>query len=1077
MPEKASSLRHRLMPLLLLLTVLLSGAALRADPYVSAHMPLLSAEDVNWLAERESLIVGLPVNQVPFSYVNASGETRGLMADYLRLLARKLSTPITMVTGNPAALEEQLRAGKIDALAMVSPGTWAEREYSLTPPLFQAPYAIFVHQGDASINRLLGLEQKRIALSEHDDFPFTLLEPLDQYTPSPVRSIEEAMAQVDARRSDAFLAPLPVGLSYLERNRGAEIQVATVLTDRPRRYSIAVMPDNEPVARILAAGIESISGSEHRVLRGTWINDLGRGTPEQISTELTPEEKAWLRNHPNLRIAFRNDWPPLEFQQDGRLQGLVPDLVTALEDELGYVFRREGLTDLAGAERRLEAGSLDVMAALPRTPRRQGRFLFTRVYRVLPIAMVTREDSRFIGDLRELGQDRIGAVQGNASHEFLLINHPDLNLVPVATMQEGLIALSNGELDVMITHIPGVSYSVGRLGLDNLRITSITPYQYELRMAVRPDMPELVSILNKTLSQLEQPGYTQVYNRWIHLDMEQETDYTVLRRVIVIALVILAVFLYWNRKLSREVDERIRSEEALRSSEDALREEKQRAEALAREAEAASRAKSEFLANMSHEIRTPMNAVMGYTELLEQHVQDPRQRSYLESIKSGGRSLLTLINDILDLSRVEAGKMRLEYQPMDLARLLDDVRRIFAVRAEEQGLELQVVMEGRLPPIMVLDETRLRQVLFNLVGNAIKFTENGSVQLKARADEVVDQHGQSSFTLMISVRDTGIGIPVAQQERIFEAFEQQEGQSNRQYGGTGLGLAISRKLVEIMGGELTLESAPGQGSCFTVRINNVEVASTEGDSTAGPSQRDDYGFEPACVMVVDDNQINRALVRDMLEPEGLKVIEASNGRDALEQARSQKPDLVLMDIRMPEMDGFASRAAMNRDPDLSAIPVVALTASVMPSEASRIRGARFHGYLRKPVSRYTLLAELARFLPHEHPEPPVGSDPEASEAVPFASMPQRRQYRLRARLCREFDAWRLSLADSGDPAALREFAEQLRTCGEEEQVKEILEYCDALEEAIDQFDLDRVAEVLAAFPPVSVAGESIDPVS
>ncbi|QCF27358.1 transporter substrate-binding domain-containing protein [Hydrocarboniclastica marina] len=1039
-----------------------------ADPYVSVHMPMLSGDEVDWLIAKDKLVIGLPVNQYPLAGVDRQGQPEGLMADYLRLLSRKLSTPIEIVPGSPVALEQSLRDGTIDALAMASPGTWAEREFQLTHALFRVPYAAFVRQGDASISRLRGLEHKRIALSEDDDFPFTLIEPLQQYTPSPVRSVEEGMTQVNAGRADTFLVPVPVGQAFME-NFGAQLQIGMVLADEPRRYAMAVLPDNEPLLRILNAAVDSISGAQHQLLRSIWLEDLGPGG--KVSNELTQDERRWLREHPNLRIAFRGDWPPLEFSEDGQARGFVPDLVSALEDQLGYRFKRQELGQIAGAERRLEVGNLDIVAALPPTPRRQGRFLFTRAYRELPIAMVTRDDSRFIGDLRELGSERIGAVQGEASHEFLLINHPDLNIVPVQSMQDGLIKLSNGELDVMITHIPGVTYSVARLGLSNLRITSVTPYQYELRMGVRPDMPELVGILNKTLSQLDQPGYEQIYNRWIHLDMDRETDYTVLRRVVVIALVILAVFLYWNRKLSREVEVRVRSERALRSSEEALREEKSRAEALARQAEAASRAKSEFLANMSHEIRTPMNAVMGYTELLERDLRDPRQRGYLDSIKSGSRSLLTLINDILDLSRVEAGKMRLEYQPTDLTRVLEDVRRIFQARAMEQGLVLETRLAGELPPTLVLDDTRLRQVLFNLVGNAIKFTQTGKVELIAQAVEVVDPDGQSRFTLRFDVRDSGIGIPLEQQARIFDAFEQQEGQSNRQFGGTGLGLAISRKLVEMMGGTLTLQSEVGQGSCFTVHIPLVEVASTEGDALESAALVDDFWFEPALVLVVDDNGTNRALVRDMLEPAGLRISEASTGREALEMAAAEKPDLILMDIRMPDMDGFETRAALNRDAELASVPVVALTASVMPSEASRIRGARFHGYLRKPVSRFTLLAELARFLRHERREQVAH---ESISAVPFADLPARRQRRLQARLYREFSDWRERLIDSGDPAALRAFAETLLACGREEQVLEIVAYCEGLLDAIDGFDLDRVAELLAQFPPVGVPVESPD---
>ena len=209
--------------------------------------------------------------------------------------------------------------------------------------------------------------------------------------------------------------------------------------------------------------------------------------------------------------------------------------------------------------------------------------------------------------------------------------------------------------------------------------------------------------------------------------MQRDIDYTVLRRVIMVALVIVAIFLYWNRKLSREVDERIRSEEALRLSEEKLRHAKLEAEKLAREAESANRAKSEFLANMSHEIRTPMNAVMGYAELLEGAITDPRQKGYLESIKSGSRSLLTLINDILDLSRIEAGKMRMEPAPLEFGGCWKRCARYLPCAPNPVACRCICGLQGALPEAMMLDETRLRQVLFNLVGNAIKFTHEGSV--------------------------------------------------------------------------------------------------------------------------------------------------------------------------------------------------------------------------------------------------------------------------------------------------------------------------------------------------------------
>jgi len=473
------------------------------------------------------------------------------------------------------------------------------------------------------------------------------------------------------------------------------------------------------------------------------------------------------------------------------------------------------------------------LPGLSRTPRTEESFLFTRAYLSVPIALAIRDDGRFIGDLRELRTEKVGVVNRHAAHDYLLINHPNLDLYPVATVEDGLLALSNGDLDVMVTHIPAVSYTVARLGLSNLRITSITPYQYDLRLAVRKDSPELHRILNKALGSLKPADTEAIYNRWIHLDIEQETDYTVVRRVVLIAVVVVLIFLYWNRKLSREVDERIRSENALRRSEDELRAAKLEAERLARQAEAASRAKSEFLANMSHEIRTPMNAVIGYSDLLSNSVTDPQQRNYLDAIRAGSRSLLMLINDILDLSRIEAGKMRLDYSPVSVRRLLDDVRHIFDLRAREQGITLEVSVGSDMPVTMMLDETRFRQVLFNLVGNAIKFTHEGGVSVRATVQPVKSDTEETSehqtYRLTVRVKDSGIGISDDQRERIFDAFEQQEGQNTRRYGGTGLGLAISRKLARMMGGELEVESDPGNGSVFTLTLPQVQATGEQAD--------------------------------------------------------------------------------------------------------------------------------------------------------------------------------------------------------------------------------------------------------
>jgi len=398
----------------------------------------------------------------------------------------------------------------------------------------------------------------------------------------------------------------------------------------------------------------------------------------------------------------------------------------------------------------------------------------------------------------------------------------------------------------------------------------------------------------------------------------------------------------------------------------ALKERTQRAESAQREAEAANQSKSQFLANMSHEIRTPMNAILGFSEILGNLVEDGQQQHYLKSIQSSGKSLLGLINDILDLSKVEAGKLELEYAAFNAPTVFQEMEQIFAQKVEEKGIEFVVEVDPSLPKALVLDEVRLRQVLINLIGNAVKFTDAGHVKVSVHPR--AEAEDRSMLNLHFSIEDTGIGIPEDQIEMIFGAFEQTAGQSNSEYGGTGLGLAITRRLIEMMEGQIGVESEVGKGSIFNVLIKDVMVASAD-ELVEVEAGEDISGivFEPAIILVVDDIEANRQVVSAYLEPLGLTLQEAADGREALDSVRAQKPDLILMDMRMPVMGGYEATQHIKADESLKEIPVVALTASAMKQAEEEIRSL-CDGYLRKPVNRVALVSELARFLKHTRAE-------------------------------------------------------------------------------------------------------------
>ncbi|WP_338328922.1 response regulator [Aeromonas salmonicida] len=902
--------------------------------------------------------------------------------------------------------------------------------YSL--PYYTSPTVVVVRQDSALFRDVSRLHSASIAIEKGFLTEKLVKLHYPKVTPRLFLDTRSALLAVEQGRADAYIGNLHVANLFIEHH--PELTVVAQSPLLMETLHLGVASQNKTLSTRLNTAIQALTVEARSELEKRWLGEsLEPNFMGHSNFLLRPDERAWLSTLPPLKLGLRPCWAPFSYHdEEGSSVGLMADYLKLLQEKLGLAYSDMSVQSWPDLQQLLLHHDVDLSVLPARIIERLVGWHSSESFASFPMVLVTARGSHPIGDLSDLAGKRLLLTDSMLIPQLRALVS-DLKFTTTRNANEGLARVAAGDGDAYIGNLVVVSRLITEQFDELLHIAAPTPFKDELAVAVREPYARLLPLVNRVLTSMSDKEKRQIRNSWLALNYSEGIPWQKLMLTLIpvgtgVTLFMLALSIaYW--RLRQEILHRRQVEEAL---------------ARAKEiAEHAASKKAEFLATMSHEIRTPMNSIVGMAEQLSFTSLDLEQRQMVAIINRGAEGLLQLIGNVLDYSKLDVGKMALAPSSFLLRELIDSVLTMISSEVQRKGLQCYLRVDDEVGARFTGDVLRLKQVLFNLVSNAIKFTERGFIELSIKLEAQTDGEQR----LLIGVQDTGIGMSTETQARIFSAFEQADGATTRSYGGTGLGLSISHTLAELMGGELRLESAPGLGTFIglsvtlplelrreydstlmglrafmaledgklrhTLRLHLLSLGVQTSDERQGADLLfvdgadlsepcisvaplgnalgyqlregrywlnsnpltwqavrevcyrqlgqgkqllpDPIPVEPASrplpyrLLVVEDHHLNQVLVQRQLKQLNLVCDLAENGQQALAMLAQHSYDLILCDCQMPVMDGYDFTRQVRTVEGLARLPIIAMTANVMPEQAQRCLTAGMNDVLGKPV--------------------------------------------------------------------------------------------------------------------------------